>query len=131
VTLPIDRGDREYQKFAWDTILGTVVKVIGNFSQAGLRVGMSITTFDVGDVAVALPPTAKPGRNAMSVANLSDTDTLYVGNSDVTADRAVGTTAGFEVGPGENINFDVTDAVLVYARCATGKTIRVKVMELA
>lgn len=133
-TLPKDRGDREYQKFDIDPDDGHVIvrtSTKGTFKFSGLSIGTRITTMDVGDTPVAIPATPYADRNAMSVSNTSQVDTLYIGNVDVTADTEIGTTSGWECGPNENFNCDISDAVVLYAVAPTGKTIRIKVMEIA
>ena len=86
---------------------------------------------NVGDTATLLPATALANRNAIKITNHSGTDKLYLGPSSVTADNVIGTTSGDEVGTNESINFDITDAIPIYGRAETGKTIRVKIVELA
>lgn len=118
-------------KFALDVnvVAGAVT---GEITVSGLRVGGKNTTMNVGDTATALPATAFTGRNSMTIRNLSAVDTLYIGFDNlVTADRVIGTTSGMEVGPDEGLNFDLTDEVVVWGIAETGKTIMVKVTELA
>lgn len=103
----------------------------GTFRQSGLSIAFWPTCMDITDVATPLPAAPLASRNSMKITNLSPTDTLYVGNSDVTADRALGNTAGDEVGPGESYQLDITGDIILYGRCESGKTIRVKIVELA
>ena len=118
-------------KFGMDVnVLGGTVT--GELSPTGLKNGGRMTTMEVTDTATMLPPVALTGRNSMKVTNLSTTETMYVGfDALVTADRAIGNTAGDELGPNEAINFDVTDEVPIYAIAESGKTILIKIMELA
>ena len=53
---------------------------------------------DVGDTETALPVSPLSDRNAISIANLSTTETLYIGNTGVVADRSIGITAFFSIG---------------------------------
>jgi hypothetical protein len=87
---------------------------------------------DVSNSAVLLPTTALLNRNSLSIRNLSNTNTLYVGfTSGVTADSVNGTTSGWDVGPQESFNLDITDDIVIYGICETGKPVKIKVMELA
>jgi hypothetical protein len=85
----------------------------------------------VGDTEIALPVSPLSDRNAISIANLSTTDTLYIGNTGVVADRSIGITAGWEIGPQETYNTDIKDTIIIYGLAATGKTIRVKIQEIS
>lgn len=99
---------------------------------SGLFTAMRITTLNVTDTAAALPPAALTDRNSITITNLSSTDTIYISSSNtVTANRALGTTAGHEIGPLESFNINITDAIILYAIAETGKTILTKVMEVA
>ncbi len=139
MTLPRQRADREYEKFILDsnnkTAVNTVAEVTnsitGEFSVSGLKVGGKITTILVSTTALALPATALADRNAIAIRNLSDTDILYIGfDTLITANDVLGTTAGWQVGPQENLQFDITDAVVIYGIAASG-SIKVQIMELA
>lgn len=104
----------------------------GEFTQTGLKVSGRNTTMDVSDVAITLPAAPLTARNSLSLTNLSTVDTLYIGfASNVTPDRALGTTAGWEVGPNEGFNLDIQDNILIYGITEAGKTVRIKIMELA
>lgn len=105
--------------------------IAGSFSPSGLSQEIKITTTTITDVATPLPATPLVGRNALSLRNKSLTETLYIGPSTVTADTVAGITSGWEVAPNGNIGFDITDDVILYARCETGKSAVVKIMELA
>lgn len=116
-----------------DVAVNTIVssgEISGTFTPSGLNVELKVTTLVVGDTAVALPATALDNRNSISIQNKSS-NTIYIGNSDVTADTVVGTTSGFELLPNGFINFDITDNVVLYGRCETGQSATVKVLELA
>lgn len=122
------------------TVLGDVgldVNVIsgsisGEFTPTGLKVQGKMTTVDITDTASAIPSIALSQRNSLSIANLSTIDTLYIGfSSSVTADSSLGNNAGWEVGPSEGFNIDIQDDIVIYGIAETGKTIRVKIMELA
>lgn len=111
-------------------ILGGTVS--GTFTPSGLFTAGKITTMNVTDSAIALPSTPLSGRNSLSLTNLSLTDTLYIGfSTGVTANRTIGINAGWEVGPQEGFNLDIQDDIIIYGITETGKTILIKVMELA
>lgn len=104
----------------------------GVFTPSGLTTGGLITTMDIGDTALSIPATALTSRNHIEIHNKSNTDTVYVGfTSGVTADSVIGTTSGKEILPNSFWNIDITDNILVYGIAETGKTIRIKVVEVA
>jgi hypothetical protein len=140
MTLPKARGDREYQVFV-ECPTGEIRKRVEakiTASQypletitSGLTGAIKMTTLSVGDVALPLPATPLTSRKSLVINNLDQDETLYIGDSGVTADRVIGTTAGQEVGPGESIQIDAGPTLLVYGRVETGKSIIVKVMEIS
>lgn len=101
------------------------------FTSPGLTQSIKTTTMNVTDVATALPAAPLLNRNAIAIVNLHATETLYIGNATVTADRAIGNTAGWEVPPQEGFNLDVTDTIVLYGIAEAGETILVKIMEIA
>lgn len=107
------------------------VRVTGEFTPSGLTTAMRVTTLIVGDTAIAIPTVGLTDRNAISIHNKSATDLVYLGNSDVTADTVVGTTSGWELLTESFINIDVTNGIPIYARCETGKTATIKILEFA
>ena len=98
---------------------------------SGLKTALATTIQNVTSTASTLPGTALTGRNSLSVVNLDDTETLYIGNSDVEANRTVGGKGGWEVGPLESFNLDITDNISIYGITESGKTVLVKILELA
>jgi hypothetical protein len=129
--------DREWSAFTTDTdgkIAKRVVMPDGidaNVVFSGLQIGFKITTMTIGDTEVAIPATALTDRNSFSLVNLSETDTLYLGNTGVTADRVTGITSGWEVGPNESFNIDITEDIIMYGICESGKTVQIKLFEVA
>lgn len=105
--------------------------ISGSFTQSGLRTNFKVTTMNLIDTALPFPATPLTARNAMSVINLDPAETFYVGGPTVTADNSIGTVAGWPVGPGESFNLDITDAIVLYGIAPAGKTILIKIMELA
>lgn len=130
----------EFDKFGGTTPADTYVRTQGvatiapgaEVSVVGLKTAQRITTLNVTDVAAPIPSTPLSGRNMISVQNKSEVDTIYIGNSDVIAsDDTLGTTAGWEVGPGESLNELIQDDIILYAVAKLGKTILTKVREIA
>ena len=108
----------------------------GEFSSSGVKIGWRNTTVLVTDVASELP--IFDNRNGSSIHNKSENETLYLGpDNTVTADTVVGTTSGMEVSPKNRANFDIKDKdddanpIKIWAIAPTGKTILVKITELA
>lgn len=102
----------------------------GTAVPAGLRTAGRITTMLVGTSATELPAVALTNRNALSVTNLSNV-TLYIGfSAAVTADSVVGLNSGWEIGPNEGFNIDITNNIPIYGIVASG-SITIKVMELS
>lgn len=134
MTIPNNRGDLELAKFGESTDGKTAVRIIGDlsgeFSSSGLKVAMRVTTMNVTSTATPIPATALTGRNSIAIENFSN-ETIYVNQTAlVTADRALGTTAGHEIPAGNGFNLDITDDIILHAIVATGPAL-VKVTELA
>jgi hypothetical protein len=133
--VPASVRQREYNKFVpdsnGDTAVNTVISggSVG-FTPSGLDIGLRITTLTVGDTATALPATAFSNRESISIQN-KGTVTVYLGNSDVTADTVVGTTSGYELLPGGFFNIDITPDIVLYGRCASGQSAIIKILEIA
>ena len=105
--------------------------VTGTFTPSGLRTKGQVTTLNITSTASAIPATPLTKRNALSLTNLS-AFTLFIGyTTSVTADRSIGTNAGWEVGPNEGFSVDITDSIQIYGIAESGNTILVKVMELS
>ena len=135
--LPTTLQDRTFHHYYLDENDKVVARVSitgdvnGSFSPTGLSVDFRITTMDVSSVAIPLPAVSLAARNAVSITNLDQAETLYIGKSNVTPDAVNGTTSGWEVGPNESFNIDVTDAITLYGRCQTGVTVKIKIFEVA
>lgn len=102
----------------------------GALTPKGLSTELKNTVLNVSTTAIPLPATALTARNFIAIRNLDLTETLYIGNSDVVANDSVGNTAGWQVGPNETYNVDITDAIIIYGVVASG-TIKVQIQELA
>lgn len=114
-----------------DGLVYVRVKAIGTMTFSGLSEAIKISTLSIGDTVTALPTTALSNRNSISIQNKSSTETLYVGPSNVEANSTVGGNGGWEIPPQEALNFDIKDVVTIYAIAPTGKTILVKILEMA
>ena len=107
------------------------LRTIGESSVSGLRIGLENTTLIVDDTATELPAIPLLNRNSMIIFNQSTTVTVYIGNSNVTADSVVGNTSGWPIPPLSFYATDIKDTIIIYARCPTGQTAKVLVEEVA
>lgn len=82
------------------------------------------TAVTVTDVATKLPTVNLDNRKAITVFNASNTNWLYLGNSDVT------TATGYPVLPYQGLPFDMCAGAQLYGICETGKTATIKVLEV-
>ena len=129
----LDRISREFYKFGLNDDGEVFVRtsVTGEITPTGLKTDWIITTISVSTSAIKIPTTNLGSRNAISIHNLDASKILYIGpDNTVTANAIVGTTSGWEIGPGNFLNFDITDAIDIYAIAPSG-TILVKVLEIA
>lgn len=131
----LDKNAFEVDQLNPDILTSRRVKITDGTVDAvpgGLRNAFLVTTLDMTDTAGTIPGTALTDRNAVSIHNLSTSVTIYIGPANtVTADRVNGTTSGWELGPGEFFNLDVTDNIPLYGICPSGQSAQVKVMELS
>lgn len=97
---------------------------------SGLKLAFECTTDDYSTIAKALPLISLPKRNSIIIYNLSSTEILYIGNSDVTADVVNGKTSGWQVSPLSYFSTDITPAITLYGVYANG-THKVQILELA
>lgn len=106
----------------------------GNFTFSGLSTELKNTTMTITDTAVQAPPTPLSNRNSLTIFNLSTTTTVFLGNSDVTANTPGSLpdyTWGQELRPQSFWNVDITNSIVVYLRCKTGESATVKITEYA
>lgn len=124
---PVTPGDNsEYY------VLTKIVDAItGSFSPSGLTKEFKNTTMLVGDVATKIPATPLTDRNAMAIYNGHATKTLYIGNSNVTADTVVGTTSGWKIDAGSYLQLDIKETIEMYAIYEGGVSAMVQIMEVA
>jgi len=125
------QGTEDFRKPLCDANDILLVNATGTFTASGLSKEIKITTMEVSDVAGKIPLTPLTDRNSMCIHNKDAVETLYIGPSNVTAGDVLGTTSGYEVLPKNEINIDIADDIELYAIAPAGKTILIKVMELA
>lgn len=131
MTLPAQITDREYQKFVDVNPGETAVRVTGenfsgNFSVSGLTTGGRHKVVTLNAVTwTALPATPLANRNAMAVQNESATNVKL--NFDSAAVGFVGMTV---LPNGGERQYDITDDILIYGKCAAG-SVTVNVEEIA
>lgn len=136
MAIPCGRQQRELNKFIEDpsgeTAVNTVISggSVG-FTPSGLDKGFRVTTLIVTETAGALPLFPFAERESISIHNKSETQTIFIGNSNVTADTVVGVTSGYELLPGGFFNVDITPDIILYGRTTTGSTAFVKILEIA
>jgi len=133
MALDVNINTREFQKFCLNSENLTAVRTCTEINGGNITINSPksrrVTTMQVGDTEVKVPTTPYTNRISISIANLSETDTLYLGNTGVTADRTLGTNAGWEIGPEESFNENIDPSDDIYCIAPTGKTILIKVME--
>lgn len=106
--------------------------ITGEIVPAGVEEAFLVTTLEVTDTAATIPSTALSNRKSIVIRNLSTTDSIFIGpTSSVIAGDAIGTNAGWDVGPNESFNVDFANAIEIYAIAEAGKTVKVKVFEAA
>lgn len=109
---------------------GDAVPVVGAFNISAPTGPFNLTVTTVTDAAAN--PIASPlaSRVSLSIRNKSPSVTIYFGNSvSVTAgDTATG---GWEIGPNEDFNLDLTDDNGFYLIAPAGQSAVVKILEIA
>lgn len=129
-------NNREFDKFNLNSDGKTAVDVIAELSSGSVNIRaptgpFEITNTTVTDAATDPIPVPLDSRAAISIRNRSDTDTIWFGkNALVTADDATGT-GGWDILPREDFNFDIDESTPFFLIAATGKTPRVKIIEIA
>lgn len=109
-----------------DTIIRT--SAVGTFTPSGLKVAIKISNVTVGDTPVALPVTPLTGRNSLMIYNRDPVEKMYIGDATVAAS---GINEGWIIDPDSYLPFDISDSIALYAVAPSGKTLNVKIMELA
>lgn len=104
------------------------VSLSGTFSMSGLRKRLKMTNMTVGDSAIAIPAVALSQRNSIIVENRDSVESVFIGEADVTASGAF---EGWQLSPTSFYSTDITDAIVLYAIAPAGKSVVIKIMELA
>ena len=120
-----ETGDR------WRTHIGSVSPdvTIGT-RPTGVNTRFFPQVLEITTTAAKIPATPLANRNSLSIFNQSTTDTIFISDSaSVTATTTAGTTSGWQVGPQESLNVDITDGVELFAISTT--TVLVNVLETA
>lgn len=134
MSLPPALVDREQAKFCETPANEVAVRICGelNASIHGATGPFLVTTKTIPDTATLAVASPLANRQSMSIRNLETTNILYVGPSAlVTADSVTGTTSGWEVGPNEDFHIDIDSTQVLYLIAETGKTVQVKILEIA
>jgi hypothetical protein len=137
-------ADREQNKFVECPTGETAVRVcVANPSTAPVEVTGTISATAAAptgpikrSVATATDSAADPipvpltNRVAVSIRNKSATETVYLGeDGTITPDNSA--TGGWEIGPGEDFNLDLSDSNGFFLITEPGKTALVKFLEIA
>jgi len=106
------------------------IPVSGSFNISAPTGPFQITVFNVSDTAADPLPSPLAFRVSVSIRNRSATNTVYFGKtSSLTPDNAA--TGGWEIGPEEDFNIDLTDDNVFFLIAEPGKTSTVKILEIA
>ena len=128
----MSRSD-DYVRKSYDDVK-KAIRVLTDFTGAtistvfsGLRVRVKITNLIITDIASPLPPIALANRNSIMIENRS-ADPIFIGEADVAAS---GIKEGWEIYSTSVFSTDITDQIVLYGIAPAGKTVNLKIMELA
>lgn len=129
--MPKSVEDREFGKFELDddgkirVRTSTEGTLTGEISPSGLKNAGRVTVVPINDQNwTALAPTPLANRNAIGIQNSSAQDIKV--NFDNTVVGFVGMTVASE----SERTYDITDAIIIYAKCETG-TVEINVEEIS
>ena len=129
--------DNEANKFRDAGVSGTKVAVTIeqdggsaalSVSPAGLRIRLKVTNMTISDVASKIPAVPLADRNSIIIQNRDSGEIIFLGESDV---QASGVLEGWELSPTSFFSTDITEDIEVYGIAPAGKTVNLKIMELA
>lgn len=107
------------------------VKSEGEFVFSGLSERFRVVTKIIGDTEIGLPPVLLATRKSFAIHNKGP-NTLYIGESGVTADSVDGSeSSGWEVPANSYFNVDTASGVALFGICETGKSTTIKTLELS
>jgi len=133
MALPKALCDREQAKFTTDTSGDTCVRVCGDIDVTANPAAtgpIKITGESVTDVSSAFPSAANQvGRAALSIRNISTTDSVFIVNSTGISKVAAGIDV-WEIGPDETANYDFDDANKIILVAESGKTASISIQEI-
>lgn len=123
--------DREFDKFDVTTSGETAVRTLidgvvnGSFTPSGLNIAGKVTEVTIDNTSwTAIPATALTDRNALGIQNRSGQAIK------INYDNTVVGYVGMEISDGEERQYDITDAITVYAKSQTSSA-TINVEELA
>jgi hypothetical protein len=121
---------RIYDMFSTDGGGNTIIRTsaVGTFTFSGLSQSIKVTNMTVDDTPDPIPAVSLTGRNSIMIYNRDPIEKLYIGDSGV---EASGVNEGWIIDPESYLPFDITDGIVLYAIASAGKTVQIKVMELA
>ena len=129
--LPKDVQTREWAKFELDDNNEVAVRtkttgtLTGEIRPSGLNNAGRVTEVTINSATwTALPPTALTDRNAIAIQNVSAQDIK------VNFDTGVAGFVGMLIASGSERTYDITDQILIYAKCTTG-TVVINVEEIS
>ena len=127
-SLSTETRGREFAKFTLNDNLETAIRTVGEVSgtikPSGLNIGGLITEVSINNTTwTALPASALANRNALAIHN-SSAEEIKINYS------AVGGYVGMPISAGSERSYDITDAIIVYAK-SSATTVTVIVEELA
>ncbi len=108
----------------------TPVPVSGSLSLTLSTAGpMKVTGASVTATSAAFPATNQTGRQALSIRNISLSDSIWIVNSTGISKATAGIDI-WEVGPNESINTDFDDTNQIILVADAGKTVSIQILEI-
>jgi len=103
--------------------------ITGAVSPSGLSIAFLISVATVTTTATKLLASPLADRNALAIRNLDPVKSIFLGpDATVTSDDT--STGGWEIGPNETLQLDITDAIDTFLITAAG-TVTVKFFEVS
>lgn len=123
-------GMYDYTKLLVDADGKLITTATGTMNISAPTGPFEITVVTATAVAVNPLPTPLTARVSLSIRNKSGATTVYFGkNALVTADDSA--TGGWEIGPNEDFNIDLTEDQVFYLICPAAQSAVVKILEIA
>lgn len=137
------KTDRDHSHDAWCTIDNNTsarricgdpdaepVPVSGSLSLTLSTAGpMKVTGATVTAASAAFPATNQTGRQALSIRNVSLSESVWIVNSTGITKAAAGVDI-WEIGPNESINTDFDDTNQIILVADAGKTVSIQILEI-